>query len=181
MKKVVDTIYKILSYAFLAVALFIVLVLISSALPIPGGIKAFVVQSGSMEPAVKTGSVVVVKPVSNYQVGDIITFGPFSKIKPPTTHRIVEIKNDSGRPVYITKGDANNSQDMREVRGRDVIGKTLFSMPYIGYGVAAAKKPIGFAVLVILPALILMYDEGKKVWQEIAKLRNKKKEETKVV
>ncbi len=36
--------------------------------------QAYIVSSGSMEPAIKTGSVVVVSPKSSYQVGDVVTF-----------------------------------------------------------------------------------------------------------
>ncbi|MDZ4229597.1 MAG: signal peptidase I, partial [Candidatus Veblenbacteria bacterium] len=136
-----DKFYKTLYYLFFAAAVFIVVVLLSSALPIPGGIKTFVVQSGSMEPSIKTGAVVAVKPQASYEVGDVITFGPYSKTKPPTTHRIIEIKEENGRPVYATRGDANKSEDMREVASRDVIGEVIVNVPYVGYLVAAAKQP----------------------------------------
>jgi len=79
-----------------------------------------VVQSGSMEPAIHTGSVVMVKPASDYKIGDVITFGEVSKTKAPITHRIYDIKVVDGNPVYITKGDANNAPDARESSKRDV-------------------------------------------------------------
>lgn len=175
-----DKLYKILYYLFFAAALVIVLVLLSSALPIPGGVKAFVVQSGSMEPSIKTGAVIVVKPQAAYQAGDVITFGPYSKTKPPTTHRIVEVKEENGLPLYVTKGDANKTEDMSEVRSRNVLGRVIVNVPYVGYLVAAAKQPVGFAVLVILPALIIVWDELKKIWREVLKLKNRKKDEPKL-
>ncbi|MFA4936993.1 MAG: signal peptidase I [Patescibacteria group bacterium] len=168
-----DKVYKILSYIFFTAVVVIVLILISSALPIPGGFKTLVVQSGSMEPAIKTGSVVLVKPASSYQVGDVITFGPVSKTKLPTTHRIVEIRQENNRNVYLTKGDANSSTDIREVRIRDIMGKVLFSVPYVGYAVAAAKTKVGFVIIICIPALFIVWDQLKKIWQEYKKLRKK--------
>jgi signal peptidase len=159
-------IFKIFYYLFIAAIVAVILLLLASILPIPGGVKVFVVQSGSMEPAIKTGSVVVVKSSSDYKVSDTITFGPYSKIKPPTTHRIAEIKDGN----YITKGDANNAPDPRTVAKRDIIGKAVFSVPYLGYAVATAKQPYGFIILILIPAAIIVYDEVRKIIKEIKKI-----------
>lgn len=174
--KMSETFIHVLTYAFYAAVVFIVLLLLSSALPIPGGWKTFVVQSGSMEPAIKTGGIVVVKPMTAYGVGDIITFGPRSKTKPPTTHRIIEVKDDGN---FVTKGDANNGEDMRTVSRYEVIGRVLFSVPYVGYAVAAAQKPWGFVVIVIIPAAIVIWEETNKIWREVKKKRDYKQRVTK--
>lgn len=164
-----NKVFKTIYYIFIAAIAAVALLLIASALPIPGGIKVFIVQSGSMKPAIKTGSVAVVKSVSEYKVGDIITFGPYSKTKAPTTHRLVEIKDGN----YITKGDANNAPDTRVIAKRDIIGKVLLDVPYLGYAVAAAKTPAGFTAIIIIPAAIIIYDEVRKIWGEVKKLRKK--------
>jgi len=126
-----------------------------------------IVQSGSMTPAIKMGSLVIVKPMDDYKIGEVITFGPYSRTKAPTTHRIYDIKVTEGIPSYITKGDANNAPDQREILQREVIGKVLFSVPYIGFAVSAAQKPIGFMLIIIVPAVIIVYDEVRKIWEEI--------------
>lgn len=167
--KGIETITNILTYAFYAAVAFIVLALFSSALPIPGGIKTFVVQSGSMEPAIGTGSVVVVKPFETYAKGDVITFGPRSKTKPPTTHRIIEVKEDGN---FVTKGDANTDEDIRAVSRYEVIGKVLFSVPLLGYAVATAQKPWGFMVIVVIPAVLIIWEEAHKIWREIKKKKD---------
>jgi len=118
-----------------------------------------------------------VKPVLEYKTGDVITFGPATKGKTPTTHRIVDTRIQEGKPVYVTKGDANEDTDTREAPARDVIGKVLFDVPFFGYALAAAKTPAGFSVLIIVPALIVLFDEGKKIFFEIKKIRRKKEEE----
>jgi len=160
-------ILKVIYSAFIAFIVLVAVLLIISVLPITGNYKVLTVISGSMEPTIHTGSVVAVKPMSDYQIGEVITFGPYSKTKTPTTHRIYDIKVEGGQPIYITKGDANNAPDAREVQKKDVIGKVLFSVPYLGYAVDFAKKPLGFALIIIVPAVVIIIDELKKVIQEI--------------
>ena len=174
-------ILKYLYYLFLTCIAAIALLLIVSSFPITGNIKFLTVLSGSMEPAIKMGSVVLVKPLSissgqaaDYKIGDIITFGPFSKTKPPITHRIYDIKIVDGQPVYITKGDVNNTPDIREIAEKDILGRVLFSVPYLGYAVDAAKKPFGFALIIITPAALIIFGEIKKIYEEVAKRKNNK-------
>lgn len=180
LKKIFKTIY----YLILAVIAAVALVLILSFVPMKGGYKTLIVLSGSMEPSIKTGSVVLVKSGAEYAVGDVITFGENRKTKTPTTHRIFEIKEDDGVKSYITKGDANNAPDQKPITQADIIGKVLFSVPYAGYAVAAAQKPVGFILIVIVPAVVIIYDEAQKIKKEIIKKmdyrkRIKKREENK--
>ena len=163
-------VFKIISYIFFVLVALIVLLLAVSVLPITGNIKFLIVQSGSMEPTIKTGSVVLVKPKDTYNLGDIITFGTISKTQAPTTHRIIEIKDNK----YITKGDANNGPDLREIKKTEVIGKMIVSIPYIGYAVSAAKRPIGFFLIIIIPVLLIVYDEVNKIRKEMKKMKNEK-------
>jgi signal peptidase I len=169
---------KILYSIFVAFVVVVAVLLIVSMLPITGNVKVLTVLSGSMEPGIHTGAVVVVKPAADYRIGDIITFGPASKTKIPTTHRIQEIKVEGGSPVYTTKGDANNAADTSQVQKKDVIGKVLFSVPWAGYAVEFAKKPIGFALIIIIPALAIISDEIIKIIKEL-KNKNAKVEQEK--
>ncbi|MCL5435666.1 MAG: signal peptidase I [Patescibacteria group bacterium] len=171
-----NKIFKVIYYLFFLVIGAIALTLILSAVPGKDTPKTFVVLSGSMEPAIKTGSVVVVWPEKEYKIGDIITFGPVTKTQPPFTHRIVEIRVQSGSPVYVTKGDANESKDQREVSQNSVLGKVVFNIPYLGYAVNEAKKPLGFMVIIVVPAVIIIYDELRKIWGEFLNIRKKKRE-----
>jgi signal peptidase len=172
--------WKIVYYIVMGFLAVVVLVLILSAFPIAGNFKILTVLSGSMEPKIHTGSVVFVNPEKDYKIGDIITFGPYSKTKPPTTHRIFDIKVVSGEPVYITRGDANESPDTREIAKKDVVGKVLFSVPYFGYVISFIKKPFGFVLLIIVPAILILFDEIRKIINEV-KQKNLEKEKTKNV
>jgi len=162
-------IFKVIYSIIVAFIVVVAVLLIVSVLPITGNYKIMVVQSGSMAPAIKMGSIVAVKPADDYKIGDVITFGPYTRTKAPTSHRIYDIKVIDGQPVYITKGDANNAPDAREITKRDVLGKVLFSVPYVGFAVDFAKKPIGFALIIIVPAAIIIGDEIKKIYEEVKK------------
>jgi signal peptidase len=160
-------IFKVIYSIIVAFIVLVALLLIVSSFPITGNIKLMIVQSGSMEPAIKMGSIVLVKPVSDYKVGDVITFGQISKTKAPISHRIYEIKTENGATVYITKGDANDAPDATAIQKREIIGKVLFDVPYLGYAVSFAKKPLGFALILIIPAAIIIGDEIKNIYQEL--------------
>lgn len=151
----------------------VIILLIVSILPIPGNVRLLTVLSGSMEPAIHTGSVVAIKPAAEYGVGDIITFGEISKTKVPTTHRIKDIKIVDGQTLYITKGDANNGEDLEPVSKKMIAGKVFFTVPFLGYGLAAIRNPIGFSLLIIVPAGIIIYDQVKVI---LAEIKKKKKE-----
>jgi len=158
---------KIFYYVYLGFLILVVISLIISAIPITGNFKVLTVLSGSMEPTIKTGAVVVVKPLNDYKIGDIITFGTPGKT--PTTHRIYDITVVGGKPIYITKGDANNAPDQKTVNKSEIIGKVLFKVPFLGYAVEVAKKPVGFAAIIIVPAVVIIGDEVIKIYKEIKK------------
>lgn len=170
---------KYLKYLYYVLAGFLALIailLIISVFPITGNFKALTVLSGSMEPAIHTGSIVAVKPVSDYNINDVIAFSSYDKTQTPITHRIYDIRIQGGKPVYITKGDANNSPDTKEITENDILGRVIFSIPYLGYVIDFAKKPIGFILIIAVPAIAIITDEIRKIWQEIMKLKNKKKD-----
>lgn len=163
---------KIIYCIFLGILGAIALVVTVSAFPIPGNFKILTVLSGSMEPKIKTGSLVFVLPSANYKPGDVITFkGAGGPKAVPVTHRIVEMKVEHGSPVYVTKGDANNSPDTRQILQNEIIGKELFSVPYFGYAIEVARKPYGFLALIIIPALLIIGDQALTIWREINKKR----------
>lgn len=171
-KKTFNIIYGI----FIACIALVALLLIANKFHLPGGIKLYVVESGSMEPKIHTGSLVVDWPAKQYKIGDVITFGPDTKTQAPTTHRIYDIRLLVGQPHYITKGDANNAPDLGEITSQDIIGKEHLAIPFLGYVLSVAKQPFGFMVLVIIPATIIIYDELRKIMEEFKKLRQEKKD-----
>lgn len=158
----------------------IVLLMLATALllsrhGIPGfDFRVLTVLSGSMEPAIHTGSVVIVAPANDYKIGEIITFGELGEAKISITHRVHDIKIVDGESVFITKGDANDGPDKDETPRSEVKGKVLFSIPLLGYVINFIKKPLGFALVIIVPALWIVFGEIKKIIAEVKKEKNGK-------
>lgn len=165
---------KIIYYLALTIVACLALLLTFSTFPLPGNYKILVVQSGSMEPTLRVGGLIISKPASNYQVGDMVTFREPNNPTDLTTHRIVDEKQEGGETIFVSKGDANEKPDSKTISKIDILGKVLFSIPYLGYGVAAVKTPIGFMALIIIPATLIIYDEVRKIKDEVVKLRQKK-------
>jgi len=166
---------KVLYYTFITFIILIALLLIFSSFPMMK-YQIMVVKSGSMEPAIRTGSIILVTPVKNYNIGDIITFKNVDDAEDSITHRIKDVEVIEGKMVYITKGDANESIDIRKVYETEIIGQTIFRVPYMGYIIEFSRKPIGLLIIILVPGLIIMIDEGKKIFKEIKKIKNNKKE-----
>jgi len=171
---------RIVYWLVICVLGLIVLSVIISSVNIPGGLKIYSVQSGSMEPSIYTGSIVISVPTDNYQLRDIITFKAEkdrldNNPKYITTHRIYEIKVIDGQENYITKGDANNTPDIVPTSKDLVLGKTIFSIPLLGYLVAFAKTREGLIFLVIIPATIIIYSELISIKNEAKKLLEERK------
>lgn len=168
-------------YWFIVCVLILIAALVGiSAINIPGGIKLYTVQSGSMEPSIHIGSIVISKPFDNYQKGDIITFKAekdrlAKNPKYTTTHRVFEVKTVEGEEEYITKGDANNSPDILPT-GKDlVLGKAIFSVSLLGYPVSFAKTKEGLIILVIIPATLIIYSELLSIKDETKRLLKERK------
>jgi len=123
------------------------------------------VTSNSMRPTFSTGALVVIVPEENYQVGQVITYQASEYEQDIVTHRIVG-KDEGG---FITKGDANNIKDERIVSENQIKGKVVFHLPLAGYAVNFIQKPLGFILLIIIPAGLIIYDEIKKIIKEAKK------------
>jgi signal peptidase len=171
---------KILSIVLnvvLTLILFVGFVILFSLLPIKNNIKILSVMSGSMEPTIKTGSLILIKPVDVYQVNDVITFvTPSGKDKKDyTTHRLDKINQSGQAEIYTTKGDANNATDGWLVYKKDIIGKCYFVIPFVGYLVGYAKTLPGLILLIVIPATIIIYEEFRKLSKEVSELKKRKK------
>lgn len=126
------------------------------------GNRALIVRSGSMEPAMRVGDVVVVRP-GEYRVGEAIAYRVPGRPDIVVTHRIMARQNG----VYITQGDANSEADKWLVRESDIIGKQLLVVPWLGRVLALAKTRIGFVTLVLGPALLVVVSEARVIVNEL--------------
>jgi signal peptidase len=98
-------------------------------------VRAYVVTSGSMEPAIMRGALVisVAQSPSEYHLGDVVIFSaPVYKQREKVVHRISEYSVESGYALLSTKGDANTSGDPWTLRPENLEGRVVFTIPYIG-------------------------------------------------
>lgn len=150
----------------------VIFTLIASKTPILGGIQSFVVLTGSMEPTLPVGSLTYIKPSGEYQKGDIIAFKNVADQS--VTHRIVERFKDFDGYSFRTRGDANNTEDREIVKNSDVLGKSLFMIPFIGYLINFLKTPFGFSALIVFPTTVFIVFELWNFRKEFEKHMEKK-------
>lgn len=135
------------------------------------GYHIYSVVSGSMEPAIPTGSLVYIKEAEPEEIaeGDVIAFYGAADAASIITHRVLENRVVMGE--FITKGDANQTPDMNPVPYVRLIGKVERSIPGAGkiaaiFTSAQGKVMAGCAVLtaVLLQALAALLESlaGRK-------------------
>ena len=173
-----ETFTKISYYALIGVAVALGALLLLVQTSIIPGYEAKIVQSGSMEPAIATGALVIVKAEARYAVSDVITFTTRGTSDVPTTHRIIEDGLQAGELVYTTKGDANNDVDPEPVRPENIIGKVILAIPFLGYLLDFARQPLGFFLLIGIPALLIFAEEVGKIVKEVKQPKRKPDEPT---
>ena len=124
------------------------------------GVQVYGVLTGSMAPAIPTGSMIYVTRVDtkDLRVNDVITFSISPNVI--ATHRIVEVVHDETSPLivrYRTKGDANNDVDASLVTASNVIGKVMFSIPFMGYIANYIQQPPGIYVAILVCGLMIAF------------------------
>jgi len=165
----IEKVKKTSYWIFFGFLLIILIFVLFPLLPIKNNYSLRMVTSGSMSPTIKTGAIVMTKPVADYKISDIITFQNGLGEKNVVTHRIISHQGDE----FITQGDANNVADMKLVKEEQIIGKVLFNIPYVGYWVVLVRRPIGFILVLIIPALFIVFDQTKKIIGEVKKIKEK--------
>jgi signal peptidase len=121
------------------------------------GFRPVVVSSGSMEPAVRTGDVVITRHIG---MDDKVGTQTVINFEDPVTrtehiHRVIEV-TDAG---YRTKGDANQTPDAALVPQDHVDGAGVVLAPYVGYLPLWVQQrrwgPLGACATVLLALFLL--------------------------
>lgn len=96
---------------------------------------AVVIASGSMEPNISKGDVVIIekKEVTDIDSLDLDQVIAYRYNKIIVVHRLVKKINVNGEPIFYTKGDANNDVDNYKITKDMIIGVVNVKIPYIGY------------------------------------------------
>ncbi len=120
------------------------------------GFKFLNILTGSMTPTMPVNTVVVVKkiPISQVELGDVITFKMGDS---NVTHRVVEINNSNRNTVLYTQGDAAQNQGSRETVTEDnFVGVVVFHIPYLGVLLNLIKDNIIIITVCIVLALFII-------------------------
>lgn len=179
LKKWLGRISSIIIYGLLICMIFMV---VSSKMaggtPKVFGYEIMTVLSGSMEPGIKTGSIIAVKPVEDptkFKKGDVITFKAADDPTKIITHRIIATQLANNSVQYITKGDNNDSKDPAPVNAGNVIAQYHgFTIPMVGKIMAFIQSKTGAIYLLIVPGALLILYSIFSIWRSISKIETKK-------
>jgi signal peptidase len=132
---------------------------IAFAIAVPkffGG-ESLTVMSGSMEPAIHTGDVVLTERIAplDVKVGDVVTFRSPDRVNRLLTHRVREITVKGDRVHFVTKGDAVNGLEQWNVPIDAGLARPRFRLWKLGYPLFWLNLPYGRLLLYVLPVLLI--------------------------
>lgn len=140
---------------FFSLTLLLIIISVSVYIAPHLGWSVNTVSSGSMEPALRTGSLVIAGPAKPEEIvaGDIIVFR--QEYGSMITHRVTGIDEE---PLlsFRTQGDANLNPDPFKVPAQNLAGKVLLHIPSAGKITEFMKTTGGFISLVAVPGAVLL-------------------------
>jgi signal peptidase len=121
------------------------------------------VRTGSMEPGIPPGSMVVLDPVdpADVEQGSVIAFRDSRVGGEVTTHRVLEVLHQAGGLFFRTQGDANPGPDGEPVPARAVVGEVRWRVRGLGALVEAIGRRSAQLALVGVPLGLLV---GSELW-----------------
>lgn len=108
-----------------------------------------VVLSGSMEPELPVGALLLIHREESYAPGEIVTYEDESGSL--VTHRLVFLKNGEA----VTKGDANNTEDTPFLASQ-IYGKVRAVLPGVGSMILWLKTPPGICSVLLIGGILLI-------------------------
>jgi signal peptidase len=141
--------------------------LLGLAVPSLLGYHNLVVMSGSMEPAIHTGDLVIDKEISplDARVGDVVTFRDPEDPSLLISHRVMKIEIRGNKVRFTTKGDNSNALQRWGVAANGKIGRVELHLWKLGYPLFWVATRWGRMLLVVVPALLLGIWEVVRIWR----------------
>jgi signal peptidase I len=142
--------------------------LVSLSVPMLIGYRSFVVMSGSMEPAIHTGDVVVDQRMApaDVRVGDVVTYRDPDRPTQLITHRVRAVYVRGNLVDFVTQGDANNNSQRWTIPADGTVGVVRFRLVKLGYLLVRVNTPLGRFVLIFTPILLLAAFEIAAIWRK---------------
>ena len=130
-----------------AILVVVIAALIPITVPRFMGYEIYNVVSGSMEPGIPVGSVAYIEPVEPVALeeGDVIAYRKDGTI---ILHRVVS--NHQVEGYLITKGDANELEDLGEVPYQNVAGRVVRHIAVLGQLMMILSSTVGKVLLFVL-------------------------------
>jgi signal peptidase I len=131
------------------------------------GGRSLTVMSGSMEPALGVGDVVINGRVTpaDVRVGDIVTFSDPEGTGKLLTHRVRRVRIADGTAHVVTKGDNSNAVERWDMPAEGSLGRVEFRVPLLGFLVFWLHGPLARIGLIVIPALLLAGFELWRIWR----------------
>jgi signal peptidase I len=153
----------------LLTTLIVVVVLFLALLAVPGlfGYGTLVVRSGSMEQTAPVGSLVLARPLDTRDVlvGDVILVRQDgATAAAPVLHRVISLTHRGAEIVVTTKGDSNAAPDKTPYLLRGTTMTPVLAVPHVGRAFAFVHTPLGWALLIALPATVLLCAQLRTIW-----------------
>lgn len=182
MKKILSVIGNVLLVIVILIAVAMTFASLNTndkGLPEVGGFIVMNIQSGSMEPAIKTGDLIITKTVKKpyeLKVGDVVSYvGYENKDLIIITHRITSVVGEGGAVSYVTKGDNNPTVDEVEVTPSSIVSKyDGIRIPVLGTIFSFLSGRVGFFICIVLPLFILFVYQ---IYKFISTIMEEKKKE----
>lgn len=151
-------------WATLAAAVGLALLL---ALPLAFGARPHTVLTGSMEPAIAAGDVVVVESIAPgaAQAGDVVTFRDPEDQSRLITHRVRSVRRAGSQLWFVTQGDANNTTERWRVEVGGEVGRVVYVVPWVGHVAVLARTPLGLLLFLLVPLSLVAVEELVRIWR----------------
>ena len=164
---VVRVLRMLLRYVAMTAAGFAIGVGLALAVPLAFHARPLVVLSGSMEPALGTGDVSVVRTIEplDARPGDVVTFRDPDDADRLITHRVREMHAQGSVVVFRTRGDANTASENWQISSTEDIGRVIYRIPKLGWALMFARSH-GLFVFMLGGALaLLLVLELAAIWR----------------
>lgn len=134
------------------------------------GMRAYVIETDSMEPELEIGDVIIVKKCEqkDLKIGDIITFTNRGEL---ITHRISNIDQKYQR--YSTKGDKNTIEDIEKIKFEDIKGVKVLTLPGFWNFISNAKNVMYIFILFVIVITIFLHNRKTNRKRIVRRIKKK--------
>lgn len=140
----------------------IVITIIIIILLTTSNIRFIMVVGTSMYPSITQDDIIIIKPIDpeTLKIGDIIAYRyNIGEDNFASIHRVIDIRDG----IIKTKGDNLSVPDRYGVMSENIVGIMIGKIPYVGYIIRFAGSEIGYIIFILIPAVILIMKETKKI------------------